>query len=110
MEVVFCGNSVYLCGLAGGLQQFAHIRVCLVSSLPEQLIPELKMLCPDIVIMEATGNNAGLIDCLHRANLCPVIIIVYPKTDSLAVFAGGRYFTAPLDGLVQVIEECIFRN
>lgn len=104
--MVFCGNSVYLCGLAAGLRQYGDFRINLVAALPKQALPELKMLCPDVVILEVSSNTTELSNYLCEKDFHPVLVIVYPQTDSLAIFAGGRRLAAPVDDLAQVIVDC----
>ena len=110
MEVVFCGNSIYLCGLAAGLQPIEQLRIRLVDNGLDKAMPELKMLCPDVVIFEAVNNTSEMIEVLCKEASCLMIITVYPETDSIEVFSGKRYFTSSVDNLVQVITEAMLTN
>ena len=52
LEVVFCGNSVYLCGLAAGLRQNKELRIRLVDHTLAKALPDLKILHPHVVIAQ----------------------------------------------------------
>ncbi|WP_188399916.1 hypothetical protein [Sporomusa sp. GT1] len=103
IEVVFCGNSLYLYTLAAVLQNERVFRVCMTEQQPLEAIPELKMLCPDVAIFEAADEALGIISRLHKETSCMMIIAVYPKTDLLEIFFDEQYFTSSVDDLVQVL-------
>lgn len=100
VEVVFCGNSVYLCGLAAGLRQNAKLRIRLVDNTLEKALPELKILHPHVVIAE---NPAPPEACTLQTNHPDLLLIgIDAATDSFRIFAGEQPAFA-LEELVQVI-------
>lgn len=106
MEVVFCGNSLYLCGLAASLQQQnKQFRICMMEYEPAKAIPELKMLCPDVLVVEAANKHSAMLCSLLREGSQLMIIVIYPETDAMEVFCGEQNFSAKVDKLVQVITE-----
>ncbi|MBP2636549.1 MAG: hypothetical protein H6Q72_2456 [Firmicutes bacterium] len=109
VEVVFCGNSLYLCGLAASLQQKEQFRICWMEYEPMNALPELKMLCPDVLVMEAANYNAKMASSLRKKS-DPVIIVVYPETDSLEVFWENRRYTTAIDSLISVITDVTAGN
>lgn len=110
LEVVFCGNSIYLCGLAANLRENPELRVSIVDEGLNEGMPEIKVLAPDVVIFEAAPRVSA-----EGKNLCDkyadmLIITVDSLTDSLDVFAAGWHFSAPLNDLAQVIRELAGRK
>jgi hypothetical protein len=105
VEVVFCGRSLYLCGLATGLQQDGNFRVRIVDYAPEEAMPELKMLCPDVAIFEAGDHAAMLADSWRAAYPRLTIIAIQPESDSMQVFGNNDCFTAAVDDLARIIKE-----
>lgn len=101
LEVVFCGNSVYLCGLAAGLQQNEQLRIRMVDMLLDKAMPELKMLCPDVVISECPDSE--LVNALVRDNPHLFSIGIDAASDSLTVLAGGRPLLLSVEELARVI-------
>lgn len=106
LEAVFCGSSVYLCGLAASLQQVEQLRIRMVDVLLDKAMPELKMLHPDVVIAEVVNNNSELVDSLLRDYPSMLIIVVHPKTDLLEIYFGKRCLKSSVDDLVQVVRAC----
>lgn len=103
VEVVFCGNSVYFCGLASSLQQYKEMRIGMVDKSAAEILPELTMLCPDVVIIEAAYTQEildGLLNVESR-----MVIAVYLETDSIEVFWRKNRFHSSVDGLPAVIWE-----
>lgn len=103
MEVVFCGNSLYLCMLAAGLQQNVQLRISMTDYEPAAAMPELKMLCPDVLVVEAVNTTSAEIDLSLREKFHRMLIIVHRQTDSIEVFYEDRRFTASVNSLSQVI-------
>lgn len=93
--------------LAASLQRNGQFRICMIDYEPADAMPELKMLWPDVVVLEAVNNTLEIIDILHGGDFLPVIIVVYPETDLIEVVLGERCFKSSVDNLVQVIKKYI---
>lgn len=102
LEVIFCGNSVYLCGLAAGLRKIENLRVSLVDRAIDNAMSDLKMLSPDVVIFEGGEHDQKLKGEIYFSLAA---IAVFPKTDSLVVYGGDGSFAASVDELVQIIRK-----
>ena len=74
---------------------------------PVQAIPELKMLCPEVLIFEDGNYTVGMIDPLLIEKFQLVIIVVHPKTDSVEVLCKEERWTASVDNLGQVIRKAV---
>lgn len=107
VEVVFCGNSVYLCGLAGGLQQNKKLRIRLVDNTLDKAMPELKMLHPHVVIAESPAPRE--VSALQNNHPGLLLIGIDAATDSLRIFADEQPVFS-VEELVQVILRYAKRN
>ena len=105
VEVVFCGNSVYLCGLAAGLETVKQLRTRLVDMELYQAMIDLKMYHPDVVVAEAISYKPGVVSTLLHYNPRLLLIKIHPTTDSLEVIAGEQHKARVVEELVQVILE-----
>lgn len=103
IEVVFCGNSVYLSGLAASLRQSTRLRVSQVDGSPGEALNDLKLLCPDVVVAEIAEREA--VKALLQDNPRLKVIVVVAATDSLAVLGGRPSSTSAVTELAQVITE-----
>lgn len=107
VEVVFCGNSIYLCGLAAGVQQNKELRIRLTDNTLEKAMPELKMLHPHVVIAESpTSVEVSALQNKHPGLL---LIGIDAATDSLRVFTGEQPVFS-VEELAQVILRYAKRN
>lgn len=88
VEVVFCGNSVYLCGLAAGLRQNERLRIRLVDNTLEKTMPELKILQPHVVIAEVPAPP--VVRALQTNHPGLLLIGINAATDSFRIFAGEQ--------------------
>ncbi len=107
VEVVFCGNSLYLSMLAASLQQNEQFRICMTDCEPVEAMPELKMLCPDVLVVEAINTTLIEIEPALKEVFHRMLIIVHRQTDSIEVLYGDRHFTASVNMLTQVICEAV---
>lgn len=107
VEVVFCGDSVYLCGLAAGIQKNKELRICLVENILEKAMPELKILHPHVVIAESPTPVA--ISALQNEHPCLSLIGIDSATNSLRVFTGEQPVFS-VEELAQVILRYGKRN
>ena len=109
-EIVFCGKSLYLSGLASGLQSGGRFRVIRLESALGQIAEELKMLHPDAVVFEldATSHHRVIMDFL-KTHPRIRLIGLNPDDDSLTVFSGNGRWTASVQELGPVImeEDCL---
>lgn len=110
VEVVFCGNSLYLSMLAASLQQNERLRISTIEHEAVKAIPELNMLCPDVLILEEANTTSTEIDPALKDVFCLMLIIVYRQTDSIEVQCKDRRFTAAVDSLAQVIIDGDWRS
>lgn len=106
MEVAFYGNSVYLYGLAVGLQQIKQLRISMVENLLDKAMPEFKMLHPDAVIFEAVHNYLDLVEGLLWEYPELLIFVIHPETDSLEMFSHRTYLQSSVDDLVKIVGKC----
>lgn len=100
LEVVFCGNSVYLCGLAAGLRQNKELRIRLVDHTLAKALPDLKILHPHVVIAQIPDSAGVSTLQSHHPDL--LFIGIDAAADSLKVFTGEQP-TFSVDDLAQVI-------
>ncbi len=107
VEVVFCGNSIYLCGLAAGLQPTAELRIRLVDNTLDKAIPELKMLRPHVIIAESL--DPAWVNVLRNTNPGLLLIGIEAATDSLRVFTGEQP-VFPVEELARIILQYADRN
>jgi hypothetical protein len=105
IEVVFCGNSVYLCGLAAGLQKVEQLRTRLIEVSMDKAINELKMLRPEVVVLEVANYSPNWESALRRDNPCLLTVMIYPETDSLEIISGGQQLVSSVEELARVIVE-----
>jgi hypothetical protein len=103
VEVVFCGSSLYFCGLAAGLQVMKQLRISVIDSGLSKILPELKMLCPDVVILEETADTEEIIAAMRIANSKWMVIVVFPQTDTLKVYSRKPCRVDSIDQLARVI-------
>lgn len=105
-EVVFCGKSLYISGLASGIQKEKQLRVIRLESAFNQITEDLKMLCPDIVIFELDSENPeeAVRDFL-KAYPHTGLIGLTPDDDSLTVFSGELHYKTHIDELGAVIMD-----
>lgn len=107
VEVVFCGNSVYLCGLAAGLRQNEKLRIRLVDNPLEKAMPELKILHPHVVITESPAPSE--VHILQSSHPGLLLIGIDAATDSFSVFVGEQPLFL-LEELTQVILQYARKN
>ncbi len=100
VEVVFCGNSVYLCGLAAGLRQNENLRIRLVDNTLKKALPELKILQPHVVIAESPASPE--IRILQTSQPGLLLIGIDAATDSFRILVGEQPAFS-VEELVQVI-------
>lgn len=100
VEVVFCGNSVYLCGLAAGLRLNKRLRIRLVDNTLAKAMPELKILHPHVVIAESPAPRE--VNALQNTHPGLLLIGIDAATDSFRIFAGEQPAFS-VEELVQVI-------
>ena len=105
IEVLFSGNSVYLCGMAAGLEGVKPLRIRRVENVLDKAFPEVKMLHPDVVIFEAVHNYSKLVGSLMREYPKLLIIVIRPETDSLEIFSRGKCTRSPVDDLTRIIKQ-----
>ena len=67
------------------------------------------MLCPEVVVIEAVNYHAGMGSTLRKKNN-PVIIVVYPETDSLEVLQDQQSYITSIDSLISVITDVATGN
>ncbi len=103
IEVVFCGDSVYLSGLAASLRQSALLRVSQVEASPGEALNDLKLLCPDVVVAEVAEREAvqALLQYIPRLK----VIAIAAATDSLTVLGGRQSSASAVTELARVITE-----
>lgn len=104
LEVLFCGDSLYLCSLAAKLRQNKALRISMLDENLTKGIHEIAILHPDVVIFEATSNVSAEAELLCDRRGTLLVIVVHSRTDSLEVFIAGRHFSVPLDDLERVIQ------
>jgi hypothetical protein len=105
IEVVFCGNSVYLCELAAGLQKVEQLRTRLIEVSMDKAINELKMLRPEVVVLEVANYNPNWESALRRDNPCLLTVMIHPETDSLEIISGRQQLVSSVEELARVIVE-----
>lgn len=110
LEVLFCGDSIYLCSLAAKLRQNQELRVSTLDENLTTVIHEITIFHPDVVIFETVSNVAAEVKRLCDRRAALLVIVVHPRTDSLEVFIAGRHFSVPLNDLEQVIREALGAN
>jgi len=103
IEVVFCGKSVYLSGLAASLRQSARMRVSQLDASPGEALNDLKLLCPDVVVAEVAEREA--VKALLQYNPRLKVIVIAAATDSLTVLGGRQSSTSAVTELARVITE-----
>lgn len=101
LEVVFCGDSLYLSGLAACLRRDPRLRVTQLDVPPAAALGDLRLLAPDAVVAEDAGEDA--VAALLRVNPRLVFILVDAATDTLAVLAGHQPTAAPVAALASII-------
>jgi len=101
VEVAFCGESVYLAGLAAGLRQNAELRIVQVDKAPYESISDLKLICPDVIVAEEVDPET--IRALLREDIRALVIAVEAATDSFTVMAGRELMTSAVTELAPVI-------
>jgi len=103
-EVVFCGKSPYLSGLATGLQLGGRLRVIRLESAFSQSTEELKMLRPEAVVFEhdETESDQAVMDFLKAYPRIRLIGLNHDG-DRLTVFIGNERHTVPVKELGPVI-------
>ncbi|BBB90373.1 hypothetical protein [Methylomusa anaerophila] len=107
VEVVFCGNSVYLCGLAAGLRLNKKLRIRLVDNTLDKAMPELKILHPHVVIAESPAPRE--VNTLQNTHPGLLLIGIDAATDSLRIFAVEQPVFS-VEKLGQVIFQYTKRN
>ncbi len=100
-EVVFCGNSVYLSGLAASLRQNSRLRIVAIDACPDKAANELKMLRPEVVVGEFAGPET--VEALRLEHPGLSVIAVEAATDTLVVFDGRTPERAPVSELARLI-------
>lgn len=104
VEVVFCGQSLYVSGLASGLQSHKQMRVVQLESDVREIREEMKMLHPDIIIFEfgSINQNAVVEDFLQ---IHPQVLIMglNSNTDSLTVFSQNGQKIIPVSKLKSAV-------
>ncbi len=106
IEIIFCGNSLYLYSLASSLQTAKELRVRLIEQTLQEAGAELKMLNPDVVIFEATEGQASF-DVFAASAAPPLLVAVRATSDALDVRCGERRFTATVDELPLLITSLL---
>ncbi|WP_346353892.1 hypothetical protein [Azotosporobacter soli] len=106
MEVIFCGNSLYLSSLASSLQKAKELRVRLLEQTLQEAGEELKMLNPDVLIFEAVESYA-LPDLFAADAAQTLLIAVRPQSDTLDVLCGERRFSTSVDELLAIIKSLL---
>lgn len=101
IEVVFCGNSVYLSGLAASLRTNSRLRLVEIDARLDKAANELNMLRPEVVVGEFAG--LGAVEAMRAKNPGLVVIAVEAATDTLICFAGRTPEVAPVAELARLI-------
>lgn len=103
IEVVFCGNSVYLSGLAASLRPDPRLRVTQLDVPLAKALGDLRLIAPDAVVAEQPGEAA--VKVLRQANPRFTFLLVDAVTDTLTVFGGGTLFEAPVADLARLVVD-----
>lgn len=101
LEVVFCGNSVYLSGLAASLRPDPRLRVTQLDAPPAKALGDLRLLAPHAIIAEESGPDA--VAALTQADPRLAVIHIDAASDTLAVLTGRRPGAAPVADLTRVL-------
>lgn len=104
-EVAFCGSSVYLCGLAAGLQQVKQLRIRIVDVPIDKATTELKMLHPHVVITDDCNYTPELVSTLRQDNPQLLLVKIYPETDLLEIVVEEQRIISSVEELGTVIIE-----
>jgi DNA-binding NarL/FixJ family response regulator len=105
VEVVFCGNSVYLAGLAAYLQAEPELCITQVESPLEEALEELKMLRPDVVIFDCGALKPSRVVDLSRNYPGSRFIGLDLINGYLKIFSGKGARIANLNDLGRIIGE-----
>ncbi|WP_094604350.1 hypothetical protein [Sporomusa silvacetica] len=103
-EVVLCGNSVYLSGLAASLRRDACLRIVQVDVLLGKALNDLKIIRPDVVVTEGVG--AALLDAMVGEIPGMMVIAVDAATDTLTILNNPETVSLPVTNLARIIAEC----
>lgn len=105
LEVVFCGDSIYLSGLAACLQSEANFRIITIERSLEQTGNDLKILHPEVVVFESDQETwrfaTGLIGDYPKLRL----IGVNPVTETLEVHSVNGIIRYPINDLPRIIAD-----
>lgn len=103
LEIVFCGTSLYLCTLASAVHREVGLRVRVVDCDWQDALAELKLLSPEVLVVEKSVPTEQLERFLVWS-ACRLVVRVDMQTDSLEVLRGNRRLTAAVDDLAQVLQ------
>lgn len=104
VEVAFCDNSLYFSGLAASLQiDNTQFRVHVLDQPLTRAMPELKMLCPNVVVLAVADDMPEVANTLRQLDSCRAIIVVNPERGELEVCSAEQSFVTSVESLANVI-------
>jgi hypothetical protein len=105
-EVVFCGKSIYISGLASCVGYDDQVRIIKLESAFSHVSEEIKMLRPDVVIFQLdTEDLEKPIKDFMNAYPQTGLVGLTPDDSTLTVFSGAVRYKAPIDKLWTVIMD-----
>lgn len=103
IEVAFCGNSVYLSGLANVLRQDARLRVTQIDVPPAKAMKDLELLRPDVVVAEDVDSRTAFV--LRKQKSVALVIAIQAATNSLTILDDRQLLNSSVQNLARVITE-----
>lgn len=98
-EIIFCGKSLYISGLAAGIQSDRNYHVIRLESPICSINEEIKMLHPDLVVFEQNESSDEDVQRFMESYSDICLVGVKPEDDTLTVFYKEGNHVAPVDRL-----------
>jgi hypothetical protein len=105
LDVVVCGNSLFLSGMAASLRRQGIFRVSCFDEPLALSVSDIKMLSPQAVLFEYSDAVQPIITLLLKERPSLRLVGLRPEEDSLVVFSGSEHQVTSAEELARLLAD-----